>query len=149
MAINRFTGIYRFLSNFYESPVYLNGIEYKSVEHAYQATKTFNPQASEAIRNTYSPGDARILGRQVTMRADFSKIKIPLMEYLVRNKFANSPSLTLDLLGTGNVELIEGNTWGDKFWGVCGGKGQNHLGKILMRVRQEIIEGRMYWDQKI
>lgn len=128
--------------------MYLNGVEYKSVEHAYQASKTLDPQEHEKIRNAGSPREARNLGRQTVMRPDFDDIKIPLMEYLVRNKFANSPSLTIDLIETHDIELIEGNTWGDKFWGVCDGKGQNHLGKILMRVRQEITEGRMYWDQK-
>ena len=36
------------------------------------------------------------------------------------------------------MELIEGNVWNDTFWGVCNGKGHNHLGKILMKVRDEI-----------
>jgi hypothetical protein len=42
------------------------------------------------------------------------------------------------LLATGDKELIEGNTWGDTFWGVCNGIGQNHLGKILMAKRTEL-----------
>lgn len=42
------------------------------------------------------------------------------------------------LLATGGVELIEGNDWGDAFWGVCGGYGQNWLGVLLMLVRSEL-----------
>lgn len=38
----------------------------------------------------------------------------------------------------GDAELIEGNTWGDRIWGVCDGVGENRLGKILMRVRAEM-----------
>ena len=51
-----------------------------------------------------------------------------------------NPELGNKLLETGNQELVEGNTWGDIFWGVCNGKGQNWLGKILMMVRDEIRE---------
>ena len=42
------------------------------------------------------------------------------------------------LLKTGNQELVEGNTWNDTYWGRCKGRGSNHLGKILMRIREEI-----------
>ena len=42
------------------------------------------------------------------------------------------------LLATGEEYLVEGNTWGDKYWGVCGGIGLNHLGKLLMQVRDEL-----------
>jgi predicted NAD-dependent protein-ADP-ribosyltransferase YbiA (DUF1768 family) len=39
------------------------------------------------------------------------------------------------LLATGTFHIEETNTWGDVFWGVCRGRGENHLGKILMRER--------------
>ena len=42
------------------------------------------------------------------------------------------------LVDTGDQPLIEGNTWGDRFWGVCGGTGMNHLGRLLMEVREEL-----------
>jgi predicted NAD-dependent protein-ADP-ribosyltransferase YbiA (DUF1768 family) len=59
------------------------------------------------------------------------------MEELVRRKFAD-PELAEKLLATGDEELVEGNTWNDRFWGVCRGEGRNELGKILMRVRAEL-----------
>jgi len=59
------------------------------------------------------------------------------MTDLVRQKFSN-PQLAKQLLDTKDFELIEGNTWGDTFWGVCSGKGQNNLGKILMQIRNEL-----------
>ena len=43
-----------------------------------------------------------------------------------------------NLLATGKATLVEGNSWGDTFWGVCRGKGKNMLGKILMRVRKRL-----------
>ncbi|WP_308694469.1 NADAR family protein [uncultured Veillonella sp.] len=42
------------------------------------------------------------------------------------------------LLATRDRMLIEGNDWGDTFWGMVDGEGENNLGKILMRVREEI-----------
>ena len=61
------------------------------------------------------------------------------MEEIVRAKFGQNPVLADKLLATGDTLLIEGNTWGDKFWGVDTrvGQGENHLGKILMKVRAE------------
>ena len=41
------------------------------------------------------------------------------------------------LINTGDAILIEGNTWGDTYWGVCDGVGENRLGKLLMEVREE------------
>lgn len=60
------------------------------------------------------------------------------MEGLIRQKFSNDEALKNRLLATGEQDLIEGNTWGDHFWGVCRGEGQNTLGKILMIVRKEL-----------
>ena len=50
----------------------------------------------------------------------------------------SDPEYRQRLLDTGDRELIEGNTWGDRFWGVCRGEGENKLGRILMRVRDEL-----------
>ena len=60
------------------------------------------------------------------------------MKKILYSKFAQNPYLAYGLLATGNEELIEGNTWGDKIWGQVNGEGQNLLGKILMEVREEI-----------
>ena len=62
------------------------------------------------------------------------------MEEALRIKFSN-PKLRKALLDTGDEYLEEGNTWGDQYWGVCNGVGKNKLGKLLMKIRQEIKEG--------
>lgn len=54
------------------------------------------------------------------------------------------------LLNTGEAELIEGNTWGDKFWGAVWDKelgwvGQNWLGKLLMEEREFNQKEREEW----
>ena len=84
-----------------------------------------------------TPGLAKKLGRKATIRPDWEKIKLPIMEYLLRQKFGDKTLKAL-LIGTGDAELVEGNMWGDTYWGVCKGKGENHLGKLLMKIREEL-----------
>lgn len=61
------------------------------------------------------------------------------MRQCVALKFESHPDLAEMLLDTGNTKLIEGNSWNDTYWGVCGGRGKNHLGKILMGVRSQLL----------
>lgn len=56
------------------------------------------------------------------------------MRILVEDKFRHY-GMRVALVGTGDAMLVEGNTWGDKFWGVCRGEGENQLGKLLMERR--------------
>jgi ribA/ribD-fused uncharacterized protein len=132
MAIDRFDGEYHFLSNFY--PVSVFG--YPSVENAYQAAKTLNREERLPFREC-SPAQAKKLGRRLVLRPDWEDRKLEIMRVLVRKKFEH-PELRQRLLETGNQDLIEGNCWGDRFWGVCRGEGKNHLGQILMEVRREL-----------
>lgn len=136
--IDSFRGKHFFLSNFYHCYVMLDGEFYPSVEHAYQAAKTLDPKEREKIKNAGNPGVAKRLGKTVSHRSDWKKVKVDIMLDLVRQKFNRSRDLTEKLLETGDHELIEGNAWGDQFWGVYRGKGENHLGKILMQVRREL-----------
>lgn len=137
MAIDKFSGPYRFLSNFWLAEVQFEGRTWPSVEHAYQAAKSLDPEYRDQVRFAARPGAAKALGRRVVMRADWEDVKLDIMERLVRDKFKD-PALAQKLRDTGNVELIEGNTWNDTFWGVCRGAGRNELGKILMKVRAEL-----------
>lgn len=136
MTITRFSGDHAFLSNFYPATVTWLGVEfYPTVEHAYQAAKTEDPQGREMIRQATTPGIAKRLGRKVPMRRDWDEIKLNVMLNLVHQKFYDHDDLRRMLLDTGDQMLIEGNTWGDTFWGVYKGFGYNHLGHILMQVR--------------
>ena len=128
-VIDSFTGEYRFLSNFYPSiPI---------VEYEYQAAKTDEPHQKDWIRSARTPGEAKRRGRRVHMRSDWEQVKVDVMLFLLRMKFS-IPELKQKLLETGDTELTEGNTWGDTFWGVCNGVGENNLGKLLMKVREEL-----------
>lgn len=131
--IDSFSGAFTFLSNFYFVQIKHEGIMYNSVEAAYQAAKTKDAIEKKFIA-TMSPGEAKKYGRRVKLREDWEEIKLAVMEELVKKKFRN-PSLRKKLMATGDAELIEGNWWGDTYWGVCKGKGENHLGEILMSIR--------------
>jgi ribA/ribD-fused uncharacterized protein len=134
-----FQGAYRFLSNFWPCRVKWGTEYYRSVEHAYQAAKTGSPIEQTRVQDCVTAGDAKRMGRKVTLRPDWDLDKLAVMLDLVRQKFQD-PMLQRQLLFTGNAELIEGNYWHDTFWGVCNGEGENHLGKILMQVRNELQE---------
>jgi N-glycosidase YbiA len=137
--IYNFTGDYRFLSNFWPCQVMLDRLHYPSVEHAYQAAKTVHWAERAFIRKQCpKPGDAKSFGKLVTMRPDWDAIKLDVMGDLLRQKFAPFTPLAERLLATGDAKLVEGNTWGDTFWGRCRGKGKNHLGNLLMTIRQEL-----------
>lgn len=144
--IDSFTGRYRFLSNFYPAEVVFGLHVYPSVEHAYQAAKEEDEYGDYRchIRLCSTPGQAKRLGRQAQLRPDWEDIKLKVMEDLVRQKFYSSDlDLGARLIETAGRDLIEGNTWGDRFWGKCRGVGHNHLGKILMKVRKELLLQRL------
>lgn len=132
--IREFQGEYRWLSNFYHSPLEYEGIPYLSVEAAFQAQK--QPERAPSFINL-NPSEAKRLGRQVNLRPDWEEVKDRIMYEIVKEKFRNY-DLAMKLLATGDQELEEGNTWGDTYWGVCKNGGQNKLGKILMQVRDFI-----------
>ncbi|MEA2735214.1 MAG: hypothetical protein QOE14_1665, partial [Humisphaera sp.] len=111
---------------------------YPSSEHAYQAAKTLDVAERKKIAATTSPADAKRAGRALKLRDDWETAKFDVMERCVRDKFTRHPDLRQKLLATGDAELIEGNTWGDRVWGVYQGEGANHLGRILMKVRAEL-----------
>ena len=136
--IDSFKGENRFLSNFWPAEVELDGMLFPTVEHAYVAAKTLDPEKRAEIRLVNTPGQVKRLGRTLDLRADWDEVKLGIMEGLVRQKFQH-PELAALLLATGDQELVEGNTWDDTFWGVCFDVGCNHLGLILMKVRDELV----------
>lgn len=137
--IDSFFGEYRWLSNYWLCVIVYQGVTYKSVEHAYQSLKVDDPVLANKIANSSTPNQAKKLAQApVQRRPNWEQTKVSVMKDLLRIKFSD-PVLRAKLLATGDAELVEGNTWGDTFWGVCRGIGQNHLGKLLMEVRAEIV----------
>ena len=137
MAITVFRGKYFFLSNFSPSLLNINGIVFTTVEHYYQAMKSICYEDYLAIANCPTPKEAKKLGYKVKLRSDWDKIKDSVMSYALYVKFSDK-LLQMQLLSTQDEELVEGNDWGDVYWGVCSktGNGQNKLGKLLMEIRE-------------
>jgi hypothetical protein len=135
-----FRGKYNFLSNFYPCPVMYNDTWYKTTEHAYQAVKFDDPELRESIKNAQTPALAKRLASENSDKIckNWDQRKIAVMYDLVSQKFKNDPILKQKLLKV-DEPIIEHNMWGDKFWGVCDGEGENNLGKILERVKREIL----------
>jgi len=138
--IQQFKGKHNFLSNFYRVKLIIDGEEYPSTEHYFQSMKFTDPKIREEIRTTSTPGQSKKLARQYNtlVREDWFDISLEVMEKALKSKFS-IPKLKEKLLSTGEVELQEGNTWHDTFWGVDlkTGKGDNHLGILLMKIRDE------------
>lgn len=130
--IHYFNGIYRFLSNFFIEPDGTN------VEQEFQREKCADPKQWPMF-DRLGPREAKRLGRQVKLRPDWDAIKLDVMYALVKRKFDDHWELGRALLDTQPAILEEGNTWGDTYWGVVDGIGHNHLGRILMRVREQVI----------
>jgi len=139
-AIHSFTGNFDFLSNFYTCKIVYENEKYRSSEHAFQAAKTDDPLQIEKIKKA-TAGQSKRLGRQASLRHDWEEKKDYIMLDILRYKFRANPKLKEKLIATYPKELIEGNNWGDKYWGVDieTGNGLNKLGKILMKVREELV----------
>lgn len=135
--INSFDGHYRFLSNFYLTTIKYQGVEYISTEHAYQAAKATNASDKLYVATAPTCGQAKRRGQEIPMREDWDFIKDQVMYDVCKLKFEKTAMKEL-LLSTGDMSLVEGNTWGDTYWGVCKGVGLNKLGKTLMRIRSEL-----------
>lgn len=138
-TIDSFRGKYYFLSNFFPAEVTYNGLTYQNNEAAFQAQKTYTKEERLEF-TTLEPRDAKRRGRRVRLREDWEQVKDRIMEEIVRAKFSQNEELKEQLLATGDAQLVEGNRWNDRYWGVDirSGVGENHLGKILMKVRSEL-----------
>jgi len=135
--VEQFTNDYEWLSNFYPVLIWLDHISYGSVEHAYQAAKSLDAVYRDLIKSCQTANLAKQLGKKIRLRPNWDSIKLEIMFGLLRQKFSN-PELKQKLLGTKGIELIEGNWWNDTYWGVCNGHGENKLGKLIMKVREEL-----------
>lgn len=139
--IKEFQNQYRWLSNFEPVLITLDGITYSSVEHAYMSAKSDNLQWKKFCADSNNnPGNVKREGRKVKLVDNWEAIKLDVMRECVNQKFNQEP-FTSKLLATGTQHIQEGNTWNDKFWGVClkTGEGQNFLGQLIMKVRNSLL----------
>lgn len=132
-----FRNEYYFLSNMYPCKISceINGKQYnfKCSEAAFQAHKA--PSRAKEFENI-DGFTAKRLGRTVRMEiSNWDNIKDNIMKKCLHAKFQQNPELMDKLKSTHNVHICEENTWHDTYWGVCNGRGQNKLGKMLMEIR--------------
>jgi ribA/ribD-fused uncharacterized protein len=137
--IDSFMGEYRWLSNFGVCQIRYNGRSFSNSEAAYQAEKF----TDEFVKNRFIPLDgskSKKLAKDLEdyTRRDWLLINSRIMSEIIHAKFAQNIDIREKLVLTYPQELVEGNTWNDKYWGVCNGVGQNMLGRILMAER-------VYW----
>lgn len=138
--VSGFSNRYRFLSNFYLAPFTYRGDLWPTVEHAYQAYKCADKNEFFEFFSLDTPREAKRKGRKVLLRSDWDDIKLNLMYDLVHAKFFQNKKLADNLKNTDGKYLEETNHWHDTYWGVCNGEGENNLGLILMKVREELLQ---------
>jgi len=144
-SINFFKGEYEAFSNFHPAIICYQGIEYPTVEHAYQASKTKDIKFKKSISQLAADkaGKAKRDGRRIGARKDWEMVKISIMKDLLKKKFSKPEFMNL-LISTGNKYIEEGNYWHDNEWGNCHCKkcssivGKNLLGKLLMQIRKDL-----------
>ena len=144
--ISSFKDKYDFLSNFCPVTVRIEDMNYPTVEHAYQASKSkeyFFRKLIVALPSSKA-GVAKRRGNTIRLRSDWEDVKIQIMYELLCNKFEQEPFGTY-LLETDDSMIIEGNHRHDNFWGICycgkdrcKDKGKNWMGKLLMNIRRQI-----------
>lgn len=141
-VILEFKREYRFLSNFAETPMTWRSFAIPTAEHAFQCEKTTVWEWKERILTAPTPLEAKRLGRKAPIRRNWENIKLEIMRIVVHKKFENE-ALEEKLVETWPATLVEGNTWGDTFWGTdlrC--NGANWLGVILMLERSKLMKAR-------
>lgn len=152
---------YGFLSNFHECTIKdYEGNVFSSAEAMFQSYKTTDPELRKKFAEM-KPGTAKKEGKKVKLREDWEDVKYDIMYYVVFQKFMQNDLLTKKLVETAGLDLIEGNTWHDKCWGMCLEKvpvdgtdvetwvGNNWLGSILMTIRSILIDDRFnVWTER-
>ncbi len=138
--ITEFQNEFRWLSNFTPVKITLNGLEFSSVEHAYMSEKSDDREWKLFCADSNnSPGAVKRKSKGIRLKRNWDSFKLEVMEKCLRQKFSQEPFRT-KLKETGTQIIQEGNKWNDKFWGVClkTNQGENHLGKMIMKIRNEI-----------
>ncbi len=127
-----------YLCNFYERPMEFRGRKFGNAEAAYQAEKCLYDEDKDlfTIDGPYSaPRDARDAGQEVALVPNWDDVRIVVMYQVIREKFLQHPDLALRLKNTGNALITEGDRFRDTFWGLTKEGGENHLGNIIMYIR--------------
>ena len=139
MRKKQFVGKLDYLSNMYPHKMYvqLDGVEmeFSCLESAFQACKS-EDSLTHQVFQTLNGYEAKRLGRQIPIRGNWKQIRVEVMYQLLKLKFSD-PYLVSLLIMTPDDDIVEHNTWNDTFWGVCNGRGEDNLGKLIRKIKQE------------
>ena len=129
-------------TNFFPSPIELDGKLWPTTEHYFQAQKFVGTPLVEIIRQKKYPRDVFEFAQKPDIasqcRKDWKEVKVQVMKKALVAKFTQHDDLCQLLIGTGKRTLVERSPY-DTFWGDGGnGSGKNQLGKLLMEVREEL-----------
>ena len=176
-TVDGFFEEHRYLSNFHICSNHFRymGRSWITSEHAYMWGKlpleyAYSPKFGDALyREVFAmtPAQVKRWGQTCPLRDDWGRVKVSVMENIVREKFFRNPDISEKLIETGTRELREVNHWGDDFWGVdinsfysqlydaraenpdhkgppiqgrnARGRGENHLGNALMKARKALL----------
>ena len=145
--VDEFIGFYTreffCLDNFSSFAVVYRGIKYPTVEHAYQALKFVKiaPEIAQKIAESFSAQAAKKIAHENIYKQDahWDDIKLEIMENLLRAKLEQNPYVKEKLLQTKNYLICEDSPK-DAFWGIGPNRdGQNQLGKLWMKLREELL----------
>jgi len=130
-----------------DSPFEFEGIYYNTSENFYQAMK-FESQEKRLEYSKLNCYTSKIKANEEIhlWRDTWNKQeKLRVMEQVLRHKFTLETSFGKTLIETGVSDIVEWNDWGDTFWGkdIHSKIGENHLGIILMRIRNALILEKM------
>ena len=139
--INFIETAFQYLSPFSAHEVELDGVVYKTAEHAYHALRAV-PEARAVIEAASSPMDAWREGQKCKAAGQIMAgyDKYALMERISRAKLAQHPDIATILKLTGNRELLKVHDT-DYYWGTgADGTGENQFGKLWMALRSELVD---------
>ena len=144
--ITSFKGAYGFLSNFYQHPFSYDGLVYPNAEAAFQAQKCPSPEGKIKYTLQKNPVRAKQMGKkEPNLPPNWDELSFDIMRKILAAKFAD-PLLAEKLKATGDALLVEENRWHDNRWGDCicekcrAAAGQNRLGKLLMELRDALLQ---------
>jgi len=137
----RVNDAYGCFSNFSPHPVVIDGAEWRTSEHYFQAMKFLDRKLQTKAREIISPMKVALFGRDrsLPLRPDWDEVKDDVMRKVVFQKVIQNQEMFDTLLSTNDAEIIE-HTKNDAYWADGGdGSGRNMLGIILMEVRDELV----------
>lgn len=158
LFFRRDRAMFGFCSHFHRAAIEVDGETWPSVEHYYQAQRSLDPDYRRTIRAAVSPGIAKRLSasphapRRISAqswfrlnnqqpRADWPEVKLGFMRRADWAKFSQQAELAALLVATGTAEIVEDSPF-DSYWGLgSDGLGLNWAGRVLMEVRQALLEG--------